>query len=469
MSSDFDPSEFVTIPEGWTCKRLIDCTIDDNLSYGIVQPGQHVSNGIPVIRINNINNGQLDLQDVLKVDPEIEKKYQRTRLEGGEVLLTLVGSTGQSFVAPPELKGWNVPRAIAVIRADQEIGSDWINICLQSKETKHFLDVRANTTVQKTLNLKDVRDIPILLPPKEVKELIEGIATSIAKKIELNRKTNQTLEQIAQALFKSWFVDFEPTRAKIVAKEAGASPEEIERAAMCAISGKTPDQLAQLPSETQQNLKNTAALFPATLEDSELGEVPEGWEVKSLSDIAQYANGKIEVSKLHLNNYISTENMLGNRGGINAATSLPSVPTVPSFSPNQILISNIRPYFKKIWLARFDGGRSNDVLGFVAKEKGCEEFLYNLLYQDEFFEFMMRTSKGAKMPRGDKDAIADWKFVCASKASRLYFSEIIRPSYSTIESLNFESMNLSNARDKLLPKLLSGEIQLQNDEETINV
>lgn len=84
--SDFDPSEYVTVPEGWSCKRLADCTVDGNISYGIVQPGQYDESGIPIIRVNNVNNGQLDLKDVLKVSPAIEKKYARTRLKGGEVL-----------------------------------------------------------------------------------------------------------------------------------------------------------------------------------------------------------------------------------------------------------------------------------------------------------------------------------------------------------------------------------------------
>jgi type I restriction enzyme S subunit len=122
------------------------------------------------------------------------------------------------------------------------------------------------------IRVPDCLNFELSLPPLDLQRKIAKILGDLDDKIELNRQTNQTLEQIAQALFKSWFVDFEPTRAKIAAKEAGASPEEIERAAMCAISGKTPDQLAQLPPETQQNLKTTAALFPDALVDSELGD-----------------------------------------------------------------------------------------------------------------------------------------------------------------------------------------------------
>jgi type I restriction enzyme S subunit len=228
---------------------------------------------------------------------------------------------------------------------------------------------------------------------------------------------------------------------------------------MCAISGKIEPDLDQLPPEQYQQLAATAALFPDELVESELGLIPVGWEVKSISDISKFATGKVDVSALCIENYISTENMAENRGGVSHAASLPTVSIVPSFSKGQILISNIRPYFKKIWVARFDGGRSNDVLAFDSTEKDCIEFLYNLLFQDEFFEFMMRTSKGAKMPRGDKGAIAGWKFPCAGHSLRSFFAEKVRPYYSHIESLNTEVQHLALIRDTLLPKLLSGELR----------
>lgn len=290
---------------------------------------------------------------------------------------------------------------------------------------------------------------------------VAAVLRHLDDKIEFNRRINQTLEAMAQAIFKSWFVDFDPVKAKIAAIEQGQDPL---RAAMRAISGKTDAELDQMPREHHDQLAATAALFPDAMEESELGEIPKGWRIKSVSDLARFANGKIEVSSLIVENYISTENMLENRGGISRAASLPAVATVPTFKRGNILISNIRPYFKKIWFARFGGGRSNDVLCFDGKEDGCEEFLYNLLYQDDFFEFMMRTSKGAKMPRGDKNAIAGWTFPCASPELRCAFSERVRAFYLHIENLNLESQQLSELRDTLLSKLLSGELHVPDTE-----
>lgn len=124
-----------------------------------------------------------------------------------------------------------------------------------------------------------------------------------------------------------------------------------------------------------------------------------------LGDLCFYAKEKIEVEALTDKNYISTENMLPNKGGITIATSLPSTAHTQKYQQFDILVSNIRPYFKKIWFAEFDGGCSNDVLVFRAKDGVCKRFLYYVLANDAFFDYSMATSKGTKMPRGDKAAI----------------------------------------------------------------
>ena len=111
-------------------------------------------------------------------------------------------------------------------------------------------------------------------------------------------------------------------------------------------------------------------------------------------------------------------------------------------------------------MAHFDGGRSPDVLAFEPIVPQSTEFLYNLMYQDAFFEFMTRTAKGAKMPRGDKDAIMGWKFPCPDEALMVCFSEKVRPYYEYINSLKSENDSLAELRDTLLPKLLSGELSV---------
>ena len=129
----------------------------------------------------------------------------------------------------------------------------------------------------------------------------------------------------------------------------------------------------------------------------------------TLSDICEYAKGKIDVATLNENTYISTENMMSNKAGITSTSSLPTVTQTQSFIAGDVLVSNIRPYFKKIWFAEFYGGCSNDVLVFRTKDGVNKRFLYYVLAEDKFFDYVMATSKGTKMPRGDKTAIMKYE------------------------------------------------------------
>ncbi|GKW01081.1 hypothetical protein PEC301653_41260 [Pectobacterium carotovorum subsp. carotovorum] len=327
-------------------------------------------------------------------------------------------------------------------------------------------------SAQKSLNRNAVYPFEVSFPSRyETQSAIASFLFSLENKIEVNQRVNQTLEQMAQALFKSWFVDFEPVKAKIAALEAGGSQEDATRAAMTAISGKDTDALAVFEREHPEHyaeLKATAELFPSAMQESELGGIPEGWCYGPLSDIATFANGKVDISSLTPDTYISTENMLENRAGISTASSLPSVNSVPDFRCGHVLISNIRPYFKKIWLARFEGGRSADVLAFEARDSIAVEYIYNLLYQESFFDFMMLTSKGVKMPRGDKKAIMDWQCICPEKKITHAFSKAVGKYYSFIESNNVQNKTLTQLRDTLLPKLLSGEITLPEAEQAVS-
>jgi type I restriction enzyme S subunit len=346
------------------------------------------------------------------------------------------------------------------------LDSRYLLYAFLSSDLQHQFHMHEGSgSVVSHIRVPDCSKFKLNLPPIKEQKRVADILGTLDDKIELNRQTNQTLEQIAQAIFESWFVDFEPTRAKIAAKQAGQDPE---RAAMAAISGLSLtdaagaplDQLDHLTPEQQTQLKTTAALFPDALTDSELGEIPEGWVLGELGNIAYFSSERISTSELTLKNYISTENMLEGKNGISSAASLPTAKTVPRFKPGQILISNIRPYFMKIWLARFDGGRSNDVLGIEPKDNEDEVYLYTLLYQDVFFNFMMTTSKGAKMPRGDKTAVMGWTCAQPTEETKKAYSSAVRFFYEIIDSKNKENEVLKETRDSLLNKLLSGEIDI---------
>ncbi|MBY6054780.1 restriction endonuclease subunit S [Cytobacillus firmus] len=131
------------------------------------------------------------------------------------------------------------------------------------------------------------------------------------------------------------------------------------------------------------------------------------WKKVLLKDISSYSKDRVKLNQINLSNYISTENMKPNREGVSTATSLPTAKTVSGYSPDDILISNIRPYFKKIWFADKEGGCSNDVLVIRNKQQDQvdSKYLYYSLFTDHFFDYVMTGAKGAKMPRGDKEEI----------------------------------------------------------------
>jgi len=164
-----------------------------------------------------------------------------------------------------------------------------------------------------------------------------------------------------------------------------------------------------------------------------------GLKYKPLSDIANYVIDRIEVDKLTLDNYISTENMISNKGGVGKSAKLPRSKTTASYKKGDVLISNIRPYFKKIWFSKNDGGCSNDILVLRAKEGIHPEYLYYVLSNDSFFEYATATSKGTKMPRGDKQAIMKYRVPDISLDIQIKIADML----STIDALIYENNKIN--------------------------
>ena len=175
----------------------------------------------------------------------------------------------------------------------------------------------------------------------------------------------------------------------------------------------------------------------------------EEWKEYKLSDICDYGKDRIEVSSLDNSNYISTENMLPNRAGITTATTLPTGEYTPSFEIDDTLVSNIRPYFKKIWKATFSGGCSADVLVFKAKENVSKEYLYYVLADDEFFKYSMATSKGTKMPRGDKVSIMEYPIKLPPLPTQQKIAAILSSLDDKIELNNKINTNLEQQAQAL--------------------
>jgi len=207
-------------------------------------------------------------------------------------------------------------------------------------------------------------------------------------------------------------------------------------------------QLIQKLEETAQ-----AIYRERFVEGIDVENLPKGWRVGSVSELCNYSTKRISIAELDLNNYISTENMLQDRGGVVTANNLPSATNVSNFEIGNILISNIRPYFKKIWLANFHGGCSNDVLCLVPKANIPSLYLYQILEKDAFFEYVMAGSKGTKMPRGDKKWIMTYPAIIPDKQLLDKFNNLVAVIQRDIHIKYQENQKLTELKELLLSKL----------------
>lgn len=152
-----------------------------------------------------------------------------------------------------------------------------------------------------------------------------------------------------------------------------------------------------------------------------------------LGDICKYVKDRVSTDALNQDTYVSTENMLPDRGGIVTASSVPQDGTAVSFTKGDVLLSNIRPYFKKVWRAAYDGGCSADVLCFRANKDVNPKYLYYLLSQQCFIDYVMAGTKGCKMPRGDKQQIMQWPIILPSPDVQEQIASVLSSLDSKIE------------------------------------
>ena len=205
--------------------------------------------------------------------------------------------------------------------------------------------------------------------------------------------------------------------------------------------------------------KNLSDLLQAIYQ-KQFGEVSMGANQGILSDICSYSKEKVAVSELNVNTYFSTENMLPEKAGSTKATSLPTTPQTTACRNGDTLISNIRPYFKKIVYCEDMCGCSTDVLCFTPVQSQYAAYLFSTLYTDKFFAFMVAGSKGTKMPRGDKQQIMTYPVVLPAESQLEEFNAIAFPILEQLNSNKAENKRLSALRDALLPKLMSGGIDI---------
>ena len=280
----------------WKEYRLGDC-----IEFIIDNRGKNPplsNNGYELIETISINS-ENKYPDYSKISKFVSKDtynnwFRKGHPKKGDILISTVGANIGRVSIMNENRGCIAQNLIGLRTDKEKLVPDYLYYFLIKKSTQHTLSSLNIGSAQPSIKVPHLLNILINVPNIQRQEEIANILSSLDEKIELNTQINQTLEQIAQALFKSWFVDFDPVRAKVQALSDGLSLEQAELAAMQAISGKTPEELTSLSQaepDRYAELAETAKAFPCEMVEVDGVEVPKGWEVKPLPEIIDFLEG----------------------------------------------------------------------------------------------------------------------------------------------------------------------------------
>lgn len=433
------------IPPEWGVIDVASLLAEDRgISVGVMYPGEHYPQGVPLIKAGDLNGNVINPFPDFRISPEKHTEYRRTELQGGEILMTLVGDVGSCAVVPQSMAGWNTARAVAVIRLKHASDAHFVACSLRSPAIRHIMDVWCNTTVQATLNLKEIKQIPLPWPSKHERDAIARILGALDDKIELNRRRNRTLEAMTRAIFQSWFVDFDPVKAKA--------------------AGRTPPGLSPA----------LAALFPDSLIDSPLGPIPSGWRV-----------GKVRDACLRVENGGTPKRQIEEYWKPAEVPWLTSGEVRQQFvveTENYISASGLKNSSTKIWppfttvVALY--GATAGIATMLGVELCANQACCGLIPRDSSACFVHQTLSGSlaslqQQARGSaqqnlsQSIVADFQCVIPPVEILQFFESEVHPLYQrSIEAIR-ESRTLAALRDALLPKLISGELRVPDAERIV--
>jgi type I restriction/modification specificity protein len=406
-------------------------------------PKLYENGNINWVKTKELNNGYI-WESEEKITEEAVRKSSAKLLPVNTILLAMYGATvGELGVLGKEMACNQACCALIIDPKKADYRFIFYLLRLYKKEIQSL----ATGAAQQNLSAKTIKEFCFYIPSLEKQTEIADILSELDKKIQLNTQINQTLEQIAQALFKSWFVDFDPVRAKVQALSDGLSLEQAELAAMQAISGKTPEELTAL-SQTQPEryaeLAETAKAFPCEMEEIDGVEVPKGWEVKRIDEVIQ----KIPVGKKYSSKTAFSEGLVpildqGRSGVIGYHNDKPGVKA--SIEDPIIVFANHTCYMR---LISYDFSAIQNVFAFKGKECNLYWLYLATLGKQEFVEY-----------KGHFPDFLIKEIIVPPEELTELFGKYVKESFSKIFINDRENSNLAKIRDLLLPKLLNGGIQ----------
>lgn len=394
--------------------------------------------GHPSIRTTDIKNGRIDFENANRVSDETYKAWtKRRRPMPGDLILALEAPVGEVGYIPDGIFPVLGQRTVLISPDHNKVFSRYLHYLLISPAIKHTIQVHSAGSTVHHLNMKDIRELELPeLPSLAEQREIASILGALDDKIELNRRMAGTLEEMARALYRSWFVDFDPMKAKA----EGLAPAFMDEA--------------------------TAALFPDRFGDDGL---PEGWNFGKLGDVAITPRNGVKPEQIDPDTpYIGLEHMprrsialfdWGTAADISSQKSL--------MSKGDFLFGKLRPYFHKVGIVPIDGFCSTDIVVVRPKSPDWGSFVLAVISSDEFVEHTNSGSSGTRMPRTSWGEMARYEVVLPNPEIVARFEEITKPWRDRIVEIARENRTLAALRDTLLPKLMSGELRVSEAREQV--
>jgi type I restriction enzyme S subunit len=388
--------------------------------------------GTPVVKIANVKSGRLNMEGCSFVDDNVARAAHEFQLMRGDILIAMTGYIGEVAVVReadlPALLNQRVGRFS--IRDERKLDRRFLYYAVTTPSIRQEIEGLGYGSAQPNVSPSLIQSVQILLPPIACQQAIASVLSALDDKIELNRRMNETLEAMAQAIFKDWFVDFGPTCAKMEGRAPYLAPD-------------------------------IWSLFPDRLDEE--GK-PEGWDFGTLGDVAEQVGESVQPEALDPGTpYVGLEHMprksiaLSEWEGAGKVTS-----GKLTFRKGDFLFGKLRPYFHKVGIAPLDGICSTDIVVLNARERKAAAFVLACISQDEFVAFTDRTSDGTKMPRTSWGRMERYRLCLPSESALEAFNACVEPLLDRIMSNIHESRALAVTRDFLLPKLMSGEVRVED-------
>ena len=401
----------------------------------------YVTAGVPSIMPQNIGDNRVNVTGIAQITPEDADRLARYKVRTGDIVYSRRGDVERRALIRETEDGWLCGTGCLRIRFENtSIDPQYASYYLGHKTVREWIVRHAQGATMLNLNTAILSALPFVVPPKKDQRAIASILGSLDDKIELNRRTCETLEEMARAIFKSWFVDFDPVHAKM----AGEKPEAI-----CARLGLTREILD---------------LFPNNLVDSELGEIPEGWMPATLNDFAKLSTDALspfEYPNEYFDHYSIPAYDLDRLPAKDRGQDIKSNKYV--VIRNSVLVSKLNPETPRVWLPIVGESRavcSTEFMQFVPNNQKQRVFLYGLLTSSPVQDAILCRATGStgSRQRAQPMNVATMCVMKPHSDTILAYCMRIAPLLDEAEKKRTEGHLLANIRDTLLHKLISGEV-----------